>query len=270
MGIANKMRIHGYKLNDVAIIKKILRSMAPKFDYVVCSIEDSRGRGRGNRDEDGGRGNKDEGRSSHNYKRNDDHSQNRGRGQGDKSKIECYRCGNLGHYRNECYTKLPKEKENGEISNFAEKKEEETLLMAFHAKEEPELDVRTKNDFVETILNVFYVPDLKSNLLSAGQLQDKGYVITIQEDVCEIYDPARGAIVVVQMTTNRLFPLKIKTFQACVMAKEDDSSWLWHFRYGHLNFNGLRTLHQKQMVTSLPMITPPSKICEDCIVGKQY
>ena len=35
------------------------------------------------------------------------------------------------------------------------------------------------NGFVETIFNVFYVPHLKSNLLSVGQLQEKGYVITI-------------------------------------------------------------------------------------------
>lgn len=72
------------------------------------------------------------------------------------------------------------------------------------------------------------------------------------------------------MTPNKLFPLKIKSVQACLMAKEDDPSWLWHFRYGHLNFNGLRTLHQKEMVTGLPMITPPSKVCEDCVVGKQH
>ena len=39
--IANKMRIHVEKMEDVAIIEKILRSMTPKFDYVVCSIEES-------------------------------------------------------------------------------------------------------------------------------------------------------------------------------------------------------------------------------------
>ena len=40
--IANKMRIHGEKLGDVAVIKKFLRSMTPRFDYVVCSIKESK------------------------------------------------------------------------------------------------------------------------------------------------------------------------------------------------------------------------------------
>jgi hypothetical protein len=34
-------------------------------------------------------------------------------------------------------------------------------------------------------------------LLSAGQLQENGYVITIQNGVCEIQDPSKWAIVVV-------------------------------------------------------------------------
>lgn len=42
-----------------------------------------------------------------------------------------------------------------------------------------EIQFKTKNDFVETISNVFYVPYLKTNLLSAGQLQEKGYIITL-------------------------------------------------------------------------------------------
>ena len=39
------------------------------------------------------------------------------------------------------------------------------------------VDIKTRNGFVESISNVFYIPDLKANLLSIGQLQEKGYVI---------------------------------------------------------------------------------------------
>lgn len=34
--IAKKMRIYREKMDDVVVIEKILRSMAPKFDCVVC------------------------------------------------------------------------------------------------------------------------------------------------------------------------------------------------------------------------------------------
>ncbi|RVW40116.1 Retrovirus-related Pol polyprotein from transposon TNT 1-94 [Vitis vinifera] len=71
----------------------------------------------------------------------------------------------------------------------------------------------------------FLNEDLKSNLLSAGQLQEKGYIITIQKGACEIYDPSRGAIVVVQMGSNRLFPLKIDSVQSFLMAEEKSEAF---------------------------------------------
>jgi len=40
--IANKMKVNGENKGDVAIVEKILRSLTPKFDYVVCSIEESK------------------------------------------------------------------------------------------------------------------------------------------------------------------------------------------------------------------------------------
>ncbi|XP_020264219.1 uncharacterized protein LOC109840117 [Asparagus officinalis] len=39
--IANKMKVNGEKMNQTVIIEKILRSMTSKFDYVVCSVEES-------------------------------------------------------------------------------------------------------------------------------------------------------------------------------------------------------------------------------------
>ena len=37
----NKMRIHSERMEDMVIIEKILRSMTPKYNYVVCSIKES-------------------------------------------------------------------------------------------------------------------------------------------------------------------------------------------------------------------------------------
>ena len=39
---ANKMKANGEDKGDVAVVERILRSMTPKFDYTVCSIEESK------------------------------------------------------------------------------------------------------------------------------------------------------------------------------------------------------------------------------------
>jgi hypothetical protein len=39
--IANKMKVHGERMEQSVIIEKILRSMTLKFNYVVCSIKES-------------------------------------------------------------------------------------------------------------------------------------------------------------------------------------------------------------------------------------
>jgi len=41
LAIANKMKAHGESMSETVITTKILRSMVSKFDYVVCSVEES-------------------------------------------------------------------------------------------------------------------------------------------------------------------------------------------------------------------------------------
>ncbi|XP_024984103.1 uncharacterized protein LOC112520030 [Cynara cardunculus var. scolymus] len=335
MGITNNMRIHGEKMNDTTIVEKLLRSLTSKFDYVVCSIEESndpdelsldklqssllvheqklkrrfiveeqalkvstasyfngrgrdsgRGRARGggqvNRDSNSKGRDRDHEKSkveclrchryghyaSECYTRLPDH---------DKSKVECLRCHQYGHHATVCYTKLPNIKMKKETSNFLEEtKESKTLLMVVHEgkKSEPEtwfvdtgcsnhmsgskssflnldesfqsivsfgdlstiavmgkgdINIKTNNGIVETISNVMYVPSLKNNLLSACQLQEKGYVIILDKGVCEIYDPARRkTIATVHMSSNRLYPIKFESIQSCLLADAKNSSWLWH------------------------------------------
>jgi hypothetical protein len=57
------------------------------------------------------------------------------------------------------------------------------------------------------VTDVFYVPELKNNLLSVGQLQEKGLAILIKSGTCKIYHPMRGMIIQTMMTINRMFVL---------------------------------------------------------------
>lgn len=42
MAVANKMRAYGEDMKDVTTVEKLLRSMTDRFNYIVCSIEESK------------------------------------------------------------------------------------------------------------------------------------------------------------------------------------------------------------------------------------
>ena len=49
-----------------------------------------------------------------------------------------------------------------------------------------------------------------------------------------------------------------------------DENWLWHLRFGNLNFGGLNLLNKKNMVKRLPPINQPTRICEGYILGNKH
>ena len=74
-----------------------------------------------------------------------------------------------------------------------------------------EVKVLTKKGEKKTISDVYYVPGMKCNLSSIGQLVQKGYNIFFVNDVCTIIDraPSKQCIVEVKMMRNRMFPLRM-------------------------------------------------------------
>eukprot|EP00253_Pinus_taeda_P036700 PITA_36700 len=146
-----------------------------------------------------------------------------------------------------------------------------------------EVKIFTKQGERKTIADVYYVPGMRCNLLSIGQLVQKGYNVFFVNDVCTIMDiaPSKRCIAEVKMTRNRLFPLRIRVdlknkneiavvTQEAFQSVPKNENWLWHLRFGHLNFGGLNLLSRKGMVKGLPLIEKPDSLCEGCILGKQH
>ena len=131
--------------------------------------------------------------------------------------------------------------------------------------------VKTQNGSQKYIHDVFYVLGLTQNLLSVGQLIHKNYKVIFDDDKCNIIDKRKGQIISIKMAPNKVFPLFMPFGQNNALKCENmDESILWHLRYGHLNFNGLKLLKQKNMVLGLPFISSNLKVCEDCIYGKMH
>lgn len=58
---------------------------------------------------------------------------------------------------------------------------------------------------IQVVTDIFNIPELKNNLLSIGQLQEKGLAILIKGGACRIYHPRRGLIMHTQISANRMF-----------------------------------------------------------------
>uniref|UniRef100_A0A803L8C4 Uncharacterized protein n=1 Tax=Chenopodium quinoa TaxID=63459 RepID=A0A803L8C4_CHEQI len=131
--------------------------------------------------------------------------------------------------------------------------------------------VNSKANNTKYIHDVLYVPNLTHNLLSVGQLVQRGYSANFDNGECIVTDKKSGTILAkVQMADNKVFPLHMPQKKLALQANVMDESYLWHLRYGHLNQKGLQLLKQKDMVVGLPHIDRNIQVCEGCIYGKMH
>ncbi|XP_042973054.1 uncharacterized protein LOC122304854 [Carya illinoinensis] len=217
--------------------------MTSKFDYVVCSIEESKDLETLTRDELQSNLLVHEQRmNSHVLEEEQalkvthgDHFGSRGRGRGnyrgrgsnrrsfDKATMECYNCHKLGHFAWAC----------------------------------PHNHMCEKKDYFSDFDGTFQDSVKLGNNMSMSVL-GKGN---------------KGLIMDTKMSSNRMFMLHALSqpiSSTCFNTVTEDILQLWHCRYGHLSFQGLKTLQQRNMMNGLPQFQPPSKLCKDCLVGKQH
>jgi len=170
----------------------------------------------------------------------------RGRQTFNKATVECYNCHKLGHFQWECQSKEEETnyaENREEMSSMAyvnmnkANKEDMWFLdsgcsnhmcgkkeyfsdfdgsfkdsvklgtnssMVVTEKGNVQLEV---NGIIMIITGVFYVPDLRNNLLSSGKLQAKGVTFLFQNGTCKVFHPERGLIMETKMSLNRIFVL---------------------------------------------------------------
>jgi len=118
---------------------------------------------------------------------------------------------------------------------------------------------------------VYYIPKLKSNLVSLGQLTEVGHRILLDNDFLEVVDKVSGKLVMrIDRSVNRLYKIELKLADpVCLMGRIEEPAWLWHARLGHVNFKSLRLLVEKKMAAGVPMIEHPEQVCHGCLAGKQ-
>jgi hypothetical protein len=140
--------------------------------------------------------------------------------------------------------------------------------MAVMGKRNVKLNIEGR---IHVITDVYYLPGLSNNLLSIGQLQQKGLTIVFKNNRCQLFHDEKGLILTTEMTANRMYIITASVIiPKCLQVSKVEEAKLWHQRYAHLSFKGLKVLNKKQMVKGLPVLNELEGKCEDCLSGKQH
>lgn len=119
------------------------------------------------------------------------------------------------------------------------------------------------------LANVYWIPKLKSNIVSIGQLDELGFPTHVEHGFMTVWDQEKLLIAKVPRTKNRLYIAHLKVVQpVCLAAHTDDEAWRWHSRFVHQSFNSLRKMSRTSMVRGLPVVDHVEQLCEACIAGK--
>ena len=126
------------------------------------------------------------------------------------------------------------------------------------------------------LTELYLIPSLKCNIISLGQLEEAGCRVEIDNGVMQVFERRQAVqqhrgILIRAERRNRLYVMRPKlTSPVCLLSKMEEAAWLWHARYGHLNFRSLHELASKEMVQGLPRIRGVEQVCDGCVLGKQH
>ena len=120
--------------------------------------------------------------------------------------------------------------------------------------------------------NVFYVDNLRHNLLSVSQFCDKGMRVIFESNCCSIVRVHDNKTMFVGQREGNMYVVNMKDLSSrnvCLMANNDDS-WLWHRRLGHASMHILDKVSKNDLVVGLPKLKyEKDKFCNACALGKQ-
>ncbi|GKV09408.1 hypothetical protein SLEP1_g20916 [Rubroshorea leprosula] len=201
---------------------------------------------------------------------------------------QCHFCKKHGHIEANCWEKAKQQ------ANFVEEKEvEENLFLTSLIPNVSNsdlwfLDSGCSNhmtgvrglfrNFNETVKLKVRLGDNKQvqiegkGTIAIRTKSENGYLVEFHDGLCEIKcSKSDMSLAKIPMAKNKMFPLEISCLNdLALVANVKDDSKLWHMRYEHLHFNGLKLLSQKKMIYGLPSIIPIDDVCEGCVYGKQH
>ncbi|KAG7559183.1 Integrase catalytic core [Arabidopsis thaliana x Arabidopsis arenosa] len=155
---------------------------------------------------------------------------------------------------------------------------DETITGKVRFGDDSRIDIKGKGTIAFTDTNgnsrimndVYFIPDLKSNIISLGQATESGCDIRLKGEYLTMLDSEGKLLVKAERSKNRLYKVQMGLRQEAnlYLTTVSDSSRL-HARMGHINFASLKNMVDKKLILGAPAIKVEKEICSSCLLGKQ-
>ena len=107
--------------------------------------------------------------------------------------------------------------------------------------------IMRKDGKSSVISDVLYIPGMKINLLSIGQLVEKNYKMSIKDKMMRVVDANEILNLKALMSHNRTFKIELNMMEhKCLMTAARRHECIWHYRLGHINFKDIIDLKRKK------------------------
>ena len=116
------------------------------------------------------------------------------------------------------------------------------------------------------IPDVLFVPEIQQNLLSVGQLIERGFKVAFEDNFCLIRDAASQDIFKIKMK-GKIFALNPLEEEQFAFPIKENITEVWHKRLGHYHHQGLLQMKSKKMAADFPELDDHVPTCKACLFG---
>lgn len=95
-------------------------------------------------------------------------------------------------------------------------------------------------------------------------MSENGNKVMLKGNYLKVYDKQRRLLMNVKRSNNQLYKIILESGSSeCLMTKAEKSTWLWHSRIGHVNFQAMKLMSEQNMAYGLSQSSNP----KECVLG---
>lgn len=158
------------------------------------------------------------------------------------------------------------------------KRIDETITGKVRFGDDSRIDIKGKGSILfyskdggkKLLSDVYYIPDLRSNIISLGQATEAGCDVRMRDEYLTLRDKDGKLITKAKRSQNRLYKVIIDIVtERCLQLSVSSESERWHERLGHIGRESMRSMISKELVLGIPKIVIEKGTCSSCLLGKQ-